>query len=57
MELRVGGRVDAIVVALHPEHAEGLLDYERTTGEPVAPWALRFAYPFRWFYTVLDAAD
>lgn len=28
-----------------------------TTGETVAPWALRFAYPFRWFYSVLNAAD
>lgn len=29
----------------------------RSTGEVVAPWALRFAYPFRWFYNVLNAAD
>lgn len=28
-----------------------------TTGETVAPWALRFAYPFRWFYSVLNAVD
>lgn len=28
-----------------------------TTGETVGPWALRFAYPFRWFYSVLNAAD
>lgn len=28
-----------------------------STGETVAPWALRFAYPFRWFYSVLNAAD
>jgi hypothetical protein len=28
-----------------------------STGEPVAPWALRFAYPFRWTYSVLNAAD
>lgn len=28
-----------------------------STGEPVGPWALRFAYPFRWFYSVLNAAD
>lgn len=25
------------------------------TGETVAPWALHFAYPFRWFYSVLNA--
>jgi hypothetical protein len=36
--------------------ARGL--YRRlSTGEPVAYWALHFAYPFRWFYSVLNAAD
>lgn len=29
----------------------------KSTGEMVAPWVLRFAYPFRWFYNVLNAAD
>jgi hypothetical protein len=28
-----------------------------STGEPVAPWATRFSYPFRWFYDVLNAAE
>jgi hypothetical protein len=28
-----------------------------TTGEPVAPWVDKFVYPFRWFYSVLKAAD
>jgi hypothetical protein len=28
-----------------------------STGEPFAPWALLFAYPFRAFYSVLNAAD
>ncbi|HET7838338.1 MAG TPA: hypothetical protein VFL04_01175, partial [Rectinemataceae bacterium] len=28
-----------------------------STGMPVGPWALIFAYPFRWFYSVLNAAD
>ncbi|TXN30624.1 squalene cyclase [Lacisediminihabitans profunda] len=28
-----------------------------STGELVASWATRFAYPFRWFYSVLNAAD
>lgn len=28
-----------------------------STGEPVASWATRFAYPFRWFFSVLNAAD
>ena len=29
----------------------------RSTGEPVAPWALDLAYPFRWRYSVLNAAE
>ena len=28
-----------------------------STGEPVAPWVDRFAYPFRWSYDVLGAAE
>jgi hypothetical protein len=28
-----------------------------STGEPVAPWVDRFAYPFRWCYSVLNAAE
>jgi hypothetical protein len=28
-----------------------------STGEPVASWVGRFAYPFRWFYNVLSAAE
>jgi hypothetical protein len=28
-----------------------------STGEPVAPWVEEFAYPFRWKYSVLNAAD
>ena len=28
-----------------------------STGEPVAPWVDHFAYPFRWFYSVLNAAE
>ena len=28
-----------------------------STGEPVAPWVDQFAYPFRWFYNVLNAAE
>ncbi len=28
-----------------------------STGEAVAPWATRFVYPFRWFYSVLNATD
>jgi hypothetical protein len=28
-----------------------------STGEPVAPWVDRFTYPFRWVYSVLNAAE
>jgi len=28
-----------------------------STGEEVAPWVTRFAYPCRWFYSALNAAD
>ncbi|MDQ1396109.1 MAG: hypothetical protein QOG64_1368 [Acidimicrobiaceae bacterium] len=28
-----------------------------STGEPVGPWVTEFAYPFRWFYSVLNAGD
>lgn len=28
-----------------------------STGEPVAPWVSRFAYPFRWQYSALRALD
>jgi hypothetical protein len=28
-----------------------------STGERVGPWATRFAYPFRWVYSVLNAAE
>ncbi|MCD2108024.1 squalene cyclase [Rhodococcus erythropolis] len=28
-----------------------------STGEPVGPWVGRFAYPFRWRYNVLNAAE
>ena len=28
-----------------------------STGEVVGPWATEFAYPFRWFFSALNAAD
>lgn len=31
--------------------------YRQTTGELFAPWAVRFAYPFRSFYSALHAVD
>ncbi len=36
---------------------ERQLLYRRSTGEIVAPWAPHFAYPFRWVYSALNAAD
>ena len=32
-------------------------DCSQVHGELVAPWVTRFAYPFRWFYSALNAAD
>jgi hypothetical protein len=29
----------------------------RSSGEPVAPWVFDFAYPFRWRFSILNAAD
>ena len=29
----------------------------KSTGEPVGPWVTRFGYPFRWAYSVLNAAE
>jgi len=28
-----------------------------STGEPVGEWVEKYAYPFRWVYTLLNAAD
>lgn len=36
---------------------ERRLLYTLSTGQLVGPWATRFAYPFRWFYSVLNAVD
>jgi hypothetical protein len=33
------------------------LMHRRSSGELVASWVTRFAYPFRWFYSVLNATD
>ena len=29
----------------------------KSSGEAIAPWVFRFAYPFRWRYSILNAAD
>jgi hypothetical protein len=36
---------------------ERRLMYRLSTGETVGPWATRLAHPFRWVYSVLNAAD
>ncbi|WP_225755618.1 squalene cyclase [Actinotalea sp. Marseille-Q4924] len=36
---------------------ERRLLYRKSTGEVVAHWATRFVYPFRWFYSALNAVD
>ena len=58
-EQQVGG--DDEIRAQRQRGQEYLLErrllYRLSTGEPVGPWATRFAYPFRWFYTVLKAVD
>ena len=33
------------------------LMFTASTGELVGPWVLQLAYPFRWLYSVLNAAD
>ncbi len=33
------------------------LSLRLSTGEPVGEWAYQFSYPFRWFYSVLNATD
>ena len=86
LELRVGRGLDAVVVPLDAELAQGparLRGRDRRHGRDArrpprrrgvparsggccagcrpaswsAPWVTRFAYPFRWFYSVLNAAD
>jgi hypothetical protein len=36
---------------------ERALFQKLSTGEPVADWVNRYAYPFRWYYSVLNAAE
>ncbi|WP_426302493.1 squalene cyclase [Arthrobacter sp. R-11] len=52
-----GGELTAARRAGEEYLLERRLLYRRSTGEQVAHWASRFAYPFRWFYSVLNAAD
>ena len=40
-----------------PSPARRRLLYRKSTGELVAPWVTRLAYPFRWFYSALKAVD
>ena len=58
-EQQVGG--DDEIRAQRQRGQEYLLErrllHRLSTGELVGPWATRFAYPFRWFYSVLRAVD
>lgn len=58
-EQLVGG--DEEIRAQRQRGQEYLLErrllYRLSTGEQVAPWAPRFVYPFRWFYSALRAVD
>ncbi len=47
-EARRGGEEYLLARGLHRRLA---------TGEPIGDWAVHFAYPFRWLYSVLNAAD
>jgi hypothetical protein len=54
------GRSDALRDARHAGEAyllERGLMRRRSTGELLGPWVSTLAYPFRWRYTVLNAAD
>nr|WP_237050758.1 hypothetical protein [Luteitalea pratensis] len=58
-EIATGG-TDALRAARHAGEAyllERRLMRRLSTGELVAPWLTTFAYPFRWRYTILHAAD
>ncbi|MDE3725036.1 hypothetical protein PWG71_26950 [Nocardiopsis sp. N85] len=58
-EIRTGG-TGALRDARHAAEEyllERRLFRRLSTGESHAPWATHFAYPFRWFYSVLKAAD
>lgn len=58
-EAATGG--DEVLRAARKKGEEYLLErrllYRLSTGELVAPWATRFAYPFRSFYSALNAVD
>lgn len=58
-EIATGGSAD-LRAARHAGEEyllERRLLYRLSTGAPVAPWVTRFAYPFRWIYSALNAVD
>ena len=58
-EIRAGGSPALRQARHHGEEyllQRGLMR-RLSTGEVHAPWATHFAYPYRWFYSVLRAAD
>ena len=58
-EIRTGGLLPLRAARHHGEEyllQRGLMR-RLSTGETHAPWATHFAYPYRWYYSVLRAAD
>ena len=58
-EIRTGGSLPLRSARHHAEEyllQRGLMR-RLSTGETHAPWATHFAYPYRWYYSVLRAAD
>jgi hypothetical protein len=58
-EIRTGGSPPLREARHHGEEyllKRGLMR-RLSTGETHAPWATHFAYPYRWYYSVLRAAD
>jgi hypothetical protein len=58
-EIRTGGSPELREARQHGQEylLERGLMRRLSTGEVHAPWATHFAYPYRWFYSVLRAAD
>ncbi|MEQ1736948.1 MAG: squalene cyclase [Rhodoglobus sp.] len=58
-EKATGGSVELRAARHRAEEylLERRLMHRASTGEHVGPWVRRFAYPFRWFYSVLHAVD
>jgi hypothetical protein len=58
-EIRTGGTPELTAARHRAEEylLERRLMYSLSTGDRHDPWVANFAYPFRWFYSVLNALD